>query len=116
MITEDYIIPNGKYKGCKLNVVPDAYLIENYKNLNDPLLREWIEDNKVKKSYLKTTWKKTMIMPCFKNSFSSEKEANKELRRIYEKSKIKTKKKPIRAYQCEHCLCWHLTSQEKKSF
>lgn len=48
---------------------------------------------------------------CRKNSFSTEKSANKELKRI--RSTRGKNKKPVRSYQCPFCDKWHLTSGEK---
>lgn len=47
-------------------------------------------------------------MTCKKVSFTDEKFANDYLKKLHKTSSREIK--PVRAYLCEHCLCWHLTS------
>lgn len=54
---------------------------------------------------------------CFKNAYGSEEEAKKELKRIRKTSGSpdwNKKKRPVRAYKCNVCYCWHLTSKPAK--
>lgn len=50
-------------------------------------------------------------MSCDKESFESEKSADKKLKKIW--AMPNKGKKPIRSYQCEKCGKYHLTSKER---
>lgn len=50
-------------------------------------------------------------MICDKESFETEKSANKRLKNIW--TMPNKGKKPIRHYQCELCHKYHLTSKPK---
>ena len=47
-------------------------------------------------------------MPCKKSSFINEKFANEYIEKLH-KTSVRTIK-PVRAYLCEECSTWHLTS------
>lgn len=51
-------------------------------------------------------------MECSKVFFADEKFALQYIDRL--KKTSHRERKPIRAYLCEKCLCWHLTSIESK--
>lgn len=51
-------------------------------------------------------------VPCRKVSFSDEKTALFYIDKLKKTSKRKVK--PVRAYLCEKCLTWHLTSREER--
>lgn len=48
---------------------------------------------------------------CKKVSFSDEKQANFYIDKL-NKTSVRIDK-PVRAYLCHHCMCWHLTSRTK---
>lgn len=49
---------------------------------------------------------------CSKVYFADEKNALLYIEKLH-KTSVRDKK-PVRAYLCEKCLCWHLTSIESK--
>jgi hypothetical protein len=50
-------------------------------------------------------------MSCEKETFESEKSANKKLKKIW--NMPNRGKKPVRSYKCELCNKFHLTSKER---
>ena len=110
--TDDTILTSGKYKFTRLCRVPPDYLINLYKdrNYHDKELIEYIGTNiqrivdrklgKIVASQLKRV--------CDKIQYPTEKDAKFEINRI--KNLEQENKKPVRAYQCDKCSAWHLTS------
>ncbi len=50
-----------------------------------------------------------MTRPCTKHSYKDQQQATEVLHNIV--AKKGDKKKPCRAYECENCGKWHLTSK-----
>ncbi len=130
MYTDDTILTFGKYKFIKLCRVPADYLLAfhkqynpNHKKANKELF-EYIENNleKIKARQegkiisppleigYKTTGRFVQLVCKDSNKiiFPSEKDAKHEIRRI--QNLEQENKKPVRAYECEKCGGWHLTS------
>ena len=130
MYTLDIKLSFGKYRFTKIKDVPIKYLLSFYKsyyNSSDyrhKKLIEYIESNQEILKQIKP--KKEIIHPkgigykiigshvkliCESSNkiiFISEKEAKFEINRIRDLEQ--ENKKPIRAYECEKCSGWHLTS------
>lgn len=110
----DYIIPFGKYKNKKrLREIPTDYLVELYHHedimTNYPELKHYIEA-----TYSALLPKPALVfnyepLPCEKIAYVDEEAAKKALKLI--KQDKRDHKKPDRAYQCEVCNYWHLTSK-----
>ena len=110
--TDDTILTSGKYKFTKLCRVPPDYLLDIYKHKSCPNkeLIEYIKDNLQKIMHRKSG---KIVAPelkriCGKMSFLSEKDAKFKINKIRDVEQ--EDKKPIRAYECEKCGGWHLTS------
>ena len=109
--TDDSIIMFGKYKYRNLIRVPAQYLLNMSKsNCNDKELLIYIRDNKDKISARLDDVDAEAPRPreCKKFSYPSEKDAKYEIKKI--RGREQEYKKPVRAYECEVCGCWHLTS------
>lgn len=107
MYTDNTILTFGKYKFTKLCRVPILYLtnIYNNKSISDKEFLLYIE-NRLKG---RIVIEKNEIT-CQKFPLFSEKLAKEHLKRIANE-KSKGNKKPIRAYECQKCGGWHLTSK-----
>lgn len=114
MYDDNTILSFGKYKFTALCRVPSDYLLRIYKsghytNLS-PELKEYIESN-IEVILLR---KQGIIspalfeFPCLKTTYPTENDAKKVLKQV--RQIIQKHKKPIRAYACEKCGGWHLTS------
>ncbi len=117
MYTDNTILTTGKYKFTKLCRVPAQYLVDifNTKNKNDPKLYEYVKDNMMD-IFLRLTGevKPPKLNVCHKVYYSNESEAKKEIKRI---SQLTQKnEKPKRAYECDKCSGWHLTSTGIKEY
>jgi hypothetical protein len=112
MYTDNSMLTTGKYKYISLCRVPPEYLLEIFKNKKHPNkeLLEYIENNmeKIKGRLIGEIPIPELVLPCEKIMYPSEKAAKTEIRRI-EKLEQENKK-PVRAYECEKCGAWHLTS------
>lgn len=103
MEAREIVLTFGKFINHKLSQVPDRYLKGLYESkiLTDMRIIRYIE-------------RKILKMPCEKKGYLSRKEA------MYDINKIKyvdqNHKKPIRAYKCEYCEMWHLTSMSKEAY
>jgi len=106
---DNTILTIGKYKFTKLSRVPSEYLLNLHKNNNksDKLLFEYVDQN-IEKIKSRIGIKYTATVPCEKVMYCSEKLAKDVLRKI--SIKEQDHKKPQRAYECEKCGAWHLTS------
>jgi hypothetical protein len=113
MSTDIYILTK-KHGLSTVQKLPANYLLSsqgNYKH-SRPEVWQFIEDNK---ELLLTLGDKPMVeevqvqtSDCAKTKYYSEKFAKEQLNKI-----INSKgehKKPVRAYECEYCGQWHLTS------
>jgi len=117
--TSESILVQGKYKNVQLKDIPQTYLVELYRSCNcwnDEELKLYIR-NVIPSVLFSTKSSEPSIdvilnFPCEKVCWVTEKAAKDEIKRI---DKVKQKKrKPTRAYECDKCGGWHLTSQEKK--
>lgn len=113
---DNFLLPFGKYKFTGLSRLPASYLLGIYGDKvamhKYPEIKEWIEYNM---STLKSGNGITknsipsVIMPCNKYLYLTEREARKELHRISQTDSVK---KPVRFYSCDKCGGWHLTSKQ----
>lgn len=111
----NYIIPFGKYKFTALCRVPANYLLGLYgdktKMEKYPEINAYIEAN-LTALIPKQAIKVHIVEPiaiCDKQPYTDEEEAKKALKLIRQDKR--EHKKPIRAYKCEKCRFWHLTSK-----
>lgn len=135
MLTSDSIIKFGKYKGIKqLKEISNGYLEQFYNSHlgqdceESPDLKELMEYIEIIIGFKKigknqpSQWE-TALTTAIKNScpkefFINESDAKYRLDYI-RKMKVKHNGKnkiPVRAYECEKCGYWHLTSQERSGF
>lgn len=112
MYTDETPLTFGKHKFVRLCRVPAEYLLNIYKtkNIKDKELIDYIEKN-LEKIIARQEGK--IIAPklektCEKITYISEKDAKFEINKIREKEQ--EHKKPVRAYECQKCGGWHLTS------
>jgi hypothetical protein len=112
MYTESTMILKGKYKFVRVSRVPDEYLLRIYsqKDKSDKELFAYATLNidAIKERIEKGITIPELAQPCDKITFYSEKDAKAEINRI--KAREQENKKPVRAYQCDVCGAWHLTS------
>jgi uncharacterized protein (DUF3820 family) len=112
--TDDTPILFGKYKFTRLSRVPAEYLLTLLKNkCPDKDIITYIEQNIESIKARLNIEVPPLELPCDKVIYVNEKEAKLHLSNI--RSKEQDHKKPIRAYECEKCGGWHLTSQEKRA-
>jgi len=101
----------GKHKYKMLCNVPSGYLINLYQRPNktgDPSLDVYIKDNLLKLS-TQSHLKAAPPVLCSKLRFTTEEEAIHALNQIKEAEQ--QHKKPFRAYKCDKCFLWHLSSK-----
>ena len=112
MYDDNTILTSGKYKFTRLCRVPPDYLLNIYKDKNcpDKELIEYIKDNmqKIMDRKLGRVVAPELTRVCDKIVFPTERDAKFEINRI--KNLEQENKKPVRAYECERCSAWHLTS------
>lgn len=125
MFTDDTLLTFGKYKFVRLCRVPPEYLLAIHKNktalsrevmLEIPSatgkeLLEYIEANleRIQARQRGEIDAPEIELTCEKLPFPNEKAAKAEIRRIQAREQ-ENQKKPVRAYECEKCSAWHLTS------
>lgn len=111
MYTDNTIMTFGKYKFHSLCRVPAQYLLQLHEQkYPNKELMQYIEDNMSiilakKEGKIKAP---ILLKPCNKITYSNEKDAKFELKKI--RQNIQEHKKPERCYECEKCGGWHLTS------
>lgn len=107
----------GQFKNKPLKDIPAFYLVRLYHQKE--FMTQYLEINE----YIEATHRdllplkaskhllpKYEPLPCEKYTYVDEGEARKALKLI--KQDKRTHKKPVRAYQCEVCGYWHLTSKQ----
>ena len=113
MYTDNTILSKGRYKFTALCRVPPKYLLNilNSKNRSDPELYQYVSDNLevIRLRLNGDTPPIELMLPCRKAAFYSEKAAKTALAQIRE-TDDRCQKKPIRAYECDICGSFHLTS------
>jgi len=109
--TDETILTFGRYKFTKLCRIDPDYLLEFLNNKTFIELHNYVVENLEKIIMRKEGIIETpkLEFPCIKITYANEKIANQVLSSI--KSIDQTHKKPIRAYECDKCGCWHLTSK-----
>jgi uncharacterized protein (DUF3820 family) len=111
MYTDTTVLSYGKYKFTALCRIPVDYLFLLYNNgVQDQELKEYIEQNMERLMMRKEglIQPPALKFPCDKWTYITEKEAKKvlaEIRKVDQRHK-----KPVRAYECDKCGGWHLTS------
>lgn len=121
MYTEDTLLTYGKYKGKMIKEIPKDYLVNVHITGGEEhaALKEYIEANLDKfpgltmLSWFNKKKDVTVQFICDKRTYPTKKSAMDSI--IKPKSK-QQKKKPIRAYECEKCSGWHLTSMPIETF
>lgn len=110
-INDDTLFPYGEYRFTRMSKVPADYLLKlsgKKANLSKPFIK-YIKDNlHIIQSKVETNEIETVSLICKKILYINEKIAKIALSRIKEIEQ--GHKKPIRAYECEVCGGWHLTS------
>lgn len=114
--TDNSILTLGRYKFTSLFRVPAEYLLNIYYKENknnkypDRELIAYIEKNLEKIKQRQELGETVPVLErlCEKITFPSEKDAKYQIKQIREKEQ--KHKKPVRAYECEKCGGWHLTS------
>lgn len=112
---DNTVLTFGKYKFTRLGLVDPAYLLFIYKQKNyldkcikDVALKKYIEDN-IERIVNGMYGYVNDDNACKKITYANEKIAKSVLNDI---SIVKQDhKKPVRAYQCDKCTGWHLTSK-----
>lgn len=109
---DNTLLTEGKFKFTSIQNTPANYLLKQVKITKDVLLRDYINKNYdalVIRNFHESSSRKIVIdYHCNKNSYYSEKEAFKDLRRISKKNQ--ENRKPVRIYLCD-CGAYHLTSK-----
>ena len=126
MITLDSTLGFGKHKKKPISEIPKDYLLRLYKSGipkdKDPdgKLRIFIEElicppKKIRKTHetINHIAIKVAEMFCPKEFFISESDAKYRLKFIRSHS-TRSEKIPIRAYECDRCGYWHLTSKQMR--
>lgn len=121
MYTEDTVLDYGKYKGKKIKDIPKDYMVNVHITGGEEHaeLKKYIEANLYKYPGLThLSWfnKKSDVMvqfKCTKRTFPTKKSA---MDSIVKPISMPKKPIPIRAYECEICSGWHLTSKEHTRF
>jgi hypothetical protein len=115
MSYDNWVIPFGKYKFTALCRVPANYLLGLYGDNGvmqiHPEIKAFIEANKEKliENQDKGDTAEDFRLPCDKIAFLSEEFAKEQLKLVRKDNR--DHKKPIRAYYCNKCGLWHLTSK-----
>lgn len=120
MYSFDTIIDKGRYKFYRLGDIPATYFMtiwENQKGGGEPNMKEFITTN----LNLIKERKNLMLSPklgkkfiCTKRYFPTKQDAKNSLSKIREVNQ--TEDRPVRAYECEYCSGWHLTSMPIEIF
>lgn len=117
MYTEETVLNYGSCKGMKIKDVPRRYLINIYRSggKEHDKLKEWISANIDNFPTLKLENMRGEFVPfiCDKRTFATKKAAMDSI--VKPKSK-NHKPVPIRAYECDICSGWHLTSKPDRRF
>ena len=119
MYNDDSILTWGKYKFTAFKRIPAKWFLGNHKSnaVKDLELLKWIEDNFER---LEQRAEIEKVVPvntipeiiCTKYQYASEEEAKRHLRQIRHKGQQSNGHLlPVRAYKCDKCLFWHLTSK-----
>lgn len=120
MYSDFSVLKSGKHKGKMLFEVPADWLLsvlENYHPNNKQADMDLIEYIQKNKDLIPHREQKALEVIhsnsfCRKAYFPTKKDATFELNRIRSKSQTqKDHKIPVRAYECEFCSAWHLTSE-----
>lgn len=110
-MTRNSILTRGKHKFKTIQNVPIDYLLNIYNSQQNayPELLAYVNANidDIKNGI---NPERDYNVTCTKIKYCNKKIANQHLKRI--RSKTQEHKKPIRAYECEKCSQWHLTSKE----
>lgn len=121
---ENSIITWGKYKFTAIKRIPASWLLSYHKNnsLKDKKFLEYLATNldELKRRQKEEEINKPVEQifdKCNKYQYSSKEQAEKHLKEI-RKSGKKTPSHvlPVRAYMCDKCPFWHLTSKKFVEF
>lgn len=117
MYTEDTVLDYGSYRGMKIKDVPKRYLVNIYRTggREHEKLKEWVNTNIDKFPILKLENKggEFVTFICDKRTYPTKKAAMDSIVKPMSKNH---KPVPIRAYECEICSGWHLTSKPDRRF
>lgn len=110
------ILTWGEYKFTALCRIPAKWLIDVGSKSHDKKLISWIARNYLgllDRSEREESGIDTREDVCTKYRYASEQEAKKHLKEIKAKGKLRTSHVlPVRAYKCNICPFYHLTSKE----
>ncbi len=118
MYTDETVLDYGKYKNKKLKDIPSDYFINVCKTGGNEHteLKKYIEENIGRFPGISIfVFKHTNeFVPfiCEKRTYPTKKAAMDSIAQPTKQQK----KKPIRAYECEKCSGWHLTSMPIELF
>ena len=119
IIKGDIYVFTKKWGIARIDKLPSNYVLSiknNFKHLR-PEIWEYAEANKELLIHLgekPITSEVEEPIKCTKLQYHSQAFAKSELKRIRET--IGNHKKPIRAYECDICSAWHLTSMEMETY
>ena len=119
MYTDNTPISWGKYKFTALRRIPAKWLLGKHKStgIHDQELVQWVADNfdrlKEREEIEKSAgFPEQITNPCTKYQYSSQEQAEKHLRQIISKGQqYNNHVLPSRAYKCDKCPFYHLTSK-----
>lgn len=106
------VLTQGKYRYVPLREVPAEYLLTLYKNGgngNKALLKYVTDNYEAIQARVGVTIDRHPPT-CAKISYVDKKAANAHIKWI--QSTNKESCVPVRAYQCDKCTSWHITSTE----
>lgn len=106
------VLTQGKYKYIPLKEIDAEHLLKLYKNgcNGDKALRKYIEDNYEAIGTRVGVSVDRSSPTCTKKSYIDKKAANAHIKWIQNTNKESYV--PVRAYQCDKCTSWHITSIE----
>lgn len=118
MYNDDSILTWGKWKFTAIKRIPASWLLSKHENkgVHDKELVAWVGENldRLKERHeleIKNGKPVQIMNTCTKYQYASQEEAEKHLREIRAKGQNSSSHVlPVRAYHCNKCPFWHLTS------
>lgn len=113
MFTDETILTFGKHKFTKLCRVPAKYLLDTYRGWGNQPRTELFDYIQSNMESILARERGEIVAPelkieCDKIIFPNEKSAKYKITQL--RNVEQDHKKPVRAYECEKCGGWHLTS------
>lgn len=111
----EYVLTEGRHAGSPLYKVPKNYLFAMLAgHYPDEDLRKWLRRNMgavLERQALPEEIREEKAEECGKIKYINKATAVSHMRWLHENSKSKIL--PVRAYECDKCTAWHLTSKEQ---